>query len=211
MNQITPKSDYNGALDDLAPLKARADRLATSSTATDPGEAAKPAAPAPRAAAAPQGGGARAPGLSEADLRMIQKTLLTGDAALARRSDVGELYTRVVKLFETLNKGVGEMYVAKAETDRKALSERIDGLEDAVNRMEGALRIEFEPVLRQAMAQVIAEQAPARPRGSRRGLWMALLLGAGLMLGAVFHAPLSTAATATVSIMETAVSKFIPN
>jgi hypothetical protein len=210
MNQITPTSDYNGALEGLAPLKPRAaDRVGTP-PAQPADKDAKPAQ-TPRAAADPQGSVAATSGLSENDLRMIRKTLLSGDAALARRSDVGELYSRMVKLFETLNKGVGEMYVAKAETDRAALSERIDGLEDAVNRMEGALRIELEPVLRQTMAQVVAEQAGARPRGSRRGLLMVLLLGAGLTLGAVFHAPLSTAATAIVSKMETVVSKINPN
>lgn len=147
-------------------------------------------------------------GLSEADVKLLLRGLLAGETALARRSDMVELYTRVVKLFETLNTGVGEMYVAKAETDRGMLSARIDGLEDAVNRMEGALRIEFEPVLRQTISQVMADQAGQKPK-RRSGLWMAGILVAGLSLGAVFHAPLSGAAAATVSKAETIVSTFM--
>ncbi|MEM1100302.1 MAG: hypothetical protein AAGH73_02075, partial [Pseudomonadota bacterium] len=183
MNKILATGEYEkSTTSDLQPLVARSDQRvdpkpvtsdkAPQEQGTDSREVPTKDAPRP----APQPAGTAR--LTEVDLRALQRTLLTGDAALARRSDLGELNTRIVRMFETLKKGVGEMYVAKAEADRLMLSERIDTLEDAVNRMEGALRIELEPVLRGAVAQVMAEQAASRPRRGRF-VWMALFLMAG--------------------------------
>jgi hypothetical protein len=235
MNQITSTTDYTGQPADRQPLQARPDQRLMPGTVSEPGAdgAAAASATTPTGAAGqPSGDGSTAghdtaapsadtgqasgpapehaprPGLSAADVQLLQRGLSSGDTALARRSDLVELYTRVVKLFETLNTGVGDMYVAKAETDRTALSARIDGLEDAVNRMEGALRIEFEPVLRQTLGQVLADQTGARPK-RHRGLGAILMLVAGLGLGAVFHAPLTEAASVTVSKAETYVSMIV--
>lgn len=198
MNKVLASSEYDkGSSSDLQPLVARADQrvdiasqdeaAAQQKKPTDRSDAASAANDATRETSKPTAS-AR---LTEADIRMIQRQLLTGDAAVARRSDLGELNTRIVRMFETLNKGVGEMYVNKAEADRIMLSERVDTLEDAVNRMEGALRIEFEPVLRQAVAQVMEEHNAARPRRGRF-VWMALVLLAGLAVGAVFHEQLAS-------------------
>jgi hypothetical protein len=222
MNQIFSKTDYERPEADLSPLKAHAARRDQSPAQNSQDQnQTRPESPARLEPLEPAQSKVRAPGhsdnpdnpvkpqtrpsLNEADLRLLQRLLSEGDAALARRSDVIELHKRIIKLFETLNQGVGDMYVAKAEQDRSMLSTRIDGLEDAVNRMEGALRIEFEPVLRQTLSQVVAEQNGVQPARRGRGLWIMTVLIAGLALGSVFHAQI----TATVSELETYVSTIL--
>ncbi|MEO0465161.1 MAG: hypothetical protein AAF216_01355 [Pseudomonadota bacterium] len=215
MTKVTTSSQFaKDPSNDLRPLQARAEQLrqteaedhaallamsdSAKPTAVNETKAAKDEpAQQPRSDAAPAS-------LAEADIRRLQQDLTSGDAALARRTDVVEFYNRVVKLFQTLNTGIGEMYVAKADDDRRALSARIDKLEDAVNRMEGALRIELEPVLRKAMSEVVSEQNASRqPVRFRRAIWPGLILIVGLGLGAALHAPLTDTAAATVSKAKT--------
>lgn len=216
MNQIVSKTDYEGSEADLSPLKAHANRRAQDSQDQNrperPGRL-EPVDPA-REAVRGLGGSDNSDNpvkpqprtsLSQADLQLLQRMLTEGETALARRGDVIELHKRIIKLFETLNQGVGEMYVSKAEKDRSMLSTRIDGLEDAVNRMEGALRIEFEPVLRQTLSQVVAEQSDAKPARRGRGLGIMAVLIAGLALGSVFHAQIAE----IVSNSETYVSTIL--
>ncbi len=216
MNKVIASNEYHeDPMADLQPFKSRVGpvketrsdmSLATAAKA----ESDKPGKPS-RTASAPGNGVPPSAGvLSDADIQKLQRRLVSGDGALARRADLGELNTRIVKMFETLNKGVGEMYVAKAEADRSVLSARIDNLEDAVNRMEGALRIEFEPVLRKSMAQVMEEQNAGRPRRGRY-LWMALLFVASLGLGAFFHAPLTAGASGIGDFIEAQMTKTTKN
>ncbi|MEL7301256.1 MAG: hypothetical protein AAFM92_12815 [Pseudomonadota bacterium] len=215
MNKILANGEYEkSTTSDLQPLVARSDQRVDPKS--EPGDRATKARGADPREAAAQDGSRTAPQpaatarLTETDLRALQRTLLTGDAALARRSDLGELNTRIVRMFETLKKGVGEMYVSKAEADRLMLSERIDTLEDAVNRMEGALRIELEPVLREAVAQVMAEQVASRPRRGRF-LWTGLVLLAGLALGAFFQDQLVGLMAQIESLISIGASRFLEN
>ena len=127
------------------------------------------------------------PRLSQADAKLLHDILTSGETGLARRGDLVNLHQRIVQLFTTLNEGLGEMHEKHAREDREALSARIDTLEDAVNRMEGALRIEFEPVLRKALDDVVKERMAPPPRRGRR---LVLAMAAGLTLGVVFHEPL---------------------
>lgn len=140
---------------------------------------------------------AEPPRLSAAVLAQIATALRQGggDALpLATQADLVALHKRIAEMFTTLNDGLGTQQAAKAAADRSALSARIDQLEEAVNRMEGALRIEFEPVLKAAVTEALAQAAP-RPRRRWRGaLATALLAGAALMAGAWYHAPLLEAA-----------------
>ncbi|WP_417475723.1 hypothetical protein [Leisingera sp.] len=140
---------------------------------------------------------AEPPRLSAAVLAQIGTALRQGggDALpLATQADLVALHKRIAEMFTTLNDGLGTQQAAKAAADRSALSARIDQLEEAVNRMEGALRIEFEPVLKAAVTEALAQAAP-RPRRRWRGaLAAALLAGAALMAGAWYHAPLLEAA-----------------
>ena len=129
--------------------------------------------PAPAAAAAaerqpefraePRPAAAQAP-LTEARLQQIAETLRGGELPLASRGDLIELHNRIITMFTTLNEGLGEMQSSKAAADRTVLTARIDTLEEAVNRMEGALRIEFEPALKSALAEVMVAQAKPQRR-----------------------------------------------
>lgn len=146
------------------------------------------------------------PSLGPADLRLLNQLLHGGDRPLAERADLVELHKRILTMFTTLNEGLGETQDRKAAQDRAALGARIDDLEAAVNRMEGALRIEMEPVLRDSFARVIAETA--RPQRSwwdllGRGGALALLLGVGLTLGALYHGELRSSASALLQQIQT--------
>jgi small-conductance mechanosensitive channel len=156
-----------------------------------------PTAKQPRAQRPVDAADGRPPRLSAAVLAQIATALRQGggDALpLATQADLVALHKRIAEMFTTLNDGLGTQQAAKAAADRSALSARIDQLEEAVNRMEGALRIEFEPVLKAAVTEALAQAAP-RPRRRWRGaLAAALLAGAALMAGAWYHAPLLEAA-----------------
>ena len=146
------------------------------------------------------------PSLGPADLRLLNQLLHGGDRPLAERADLVELHKRILTMFTTLNEGLGETQDRKAAQDRAALGARIDDLEAAVNRMEGALRIEMEPVLRDSFARVIAETArPQRSWWDRLGRAgaLALLLGAGLTLGTLYHGELRSSASALLQQIQT--------
>ncbi|KIC18704.1 MULTISPECIES: hypothetical protein [unclassified Leisingera] len=142
------------------------------------------------------------PRLSNAVLAQISAALRQGGEPLAAQADLVALHKRIAEMFTTLNEGLGERHAQKAAADRAALTARIDQLETAVNRMEGALRIEFEPVLKAAVAEALAQAAP--PPRRRRGLAAAaLLLGAaGLAAGVYWHAPLQEMAQAAAAAAE---------
>lgn len=127
------------------------------------------------------------PTLTAADAQMLYKAFVMNSAPVARRGDLVELNNRIVKLFTTLNTGLGETHMAKANEDRAALVARLDEMETSVNRMEGALRIEFEPLMRKAIEDVVSRHAkPTRRVGPIRGFFQALILVAVLCLGAYF-------------------------
>ncbi|KXF92661.1 hypothetical protein [Phaeobacter inhibens] len=139
--------------------------------------------------------------LAPADLDQLAAHLRGGPQPLAGRGDLIELHKRITAMFATLNDGLGEIYTRKAEADRKALSARIDTLEEAVNRMEGALRIELEPVLRNSFARVLADSSAHRrslrqrlARGLGQGGYLALILAFGLAAGTLYHSRISAAA-----------------
>ncbi|UWR82361.1 hypothetical protein K4K97_18700 (plasmid) [Phaeobacter inhibens] len=149
--------------------------------------------------------GAAGSALAPGDLEQLAAHLRGGPQPLGTRGDLIELHKRITGMFATLNDGLGAMYTQKAEADRKALSARMDALEDAVNRMEGALRIELEPVLRDSFAKVLAKDTAARrrspgqrlKRGITKGGGLALILALGLAAGTLYHSRIATA-TGTV-------------
>ena len=144
------------------------------------------------------------PRLSAAVLAQIANALRQGgpDAPpLAAQADLVALHKRIAEMFATLNEGLGAQAERKAAADRAALSTRIDQLEEAVNRMEGALRIEFEPVLKATVAEALAQAAPTPRRRWRGALAAALLAGTALAAGAWWHAPLQDKAQALGQIL----------
>ncbi|MEX0301551.1 MAG: hypothetical protein AB3N24_03930 [Leisingera sp.] len=141
------------------------------------------------------------PRLHPAVLAQIATALREGQAPLAAQADLVALHKRIAEMFTTLNQGLGEQAAQKAAADRAALTARIDHLEEAVNRMEGALRIEFEPVLKAAVAEALAQAAPP-PRHRGRILAALVLAAAALAAGAWWHAPLQDAAQAAAAALE---------
>ncbi|WP_417585520.1 hypothetical protein [Pelagibacterium sp.] len=126
--------------------------------------------------------------LTTEDIERLGK-LLTGDRLpMAARSDLVELHKRIAVMFTTLNDGLSEIHAKKAAADRAELCARIDWMEEAVNRMEGALRIEFEPVLKTALTEVMASRLTTqRSHGSQRIralIGLGLALSVGIVLGA---------------------------
>lgn len=139
------------------------------------------------------------PTLTTADALLVHRALMSQDNGLARRSDLTELHKRIVQMIQTLAEGLGDSIAKKTAKDRNELTLRIDVLEESVNRMEGALRIEFEPVLRAAMRDVMAEQAAPKRHLGRKLAWTGIVLAAGLVAGTVFHDQLSGFAKQVVS------------
>ena len=146
--------------------------------------------------------------LTDADLVAIKKFLVTGDQAIARQHDLVELHKRFVKMFETLNHGLGQMYTDKADKDRQMLVARLDDMEESVDKMEGALRIEFEPALRAAMADVMAETAKPKRNWLRGAIIATALILGGILAGAVFQEPVRETTVSIVSGMETQFGNF---
>ena len=141
------------------------------------------------------------PRLSAAVLAQIAAALRQGEAPLAAQADLVALHKRIAEMFTTLNEGLGAQAAQKAAADRAALTARIDQLETAVNRMEGALRIELEPVLKAAVAEALARAAP-KPRRRWRGvLAAAFVASAALAAGAWWHMPLQQAADTAAQIL----------
>lgn len=170
-----------------------------------PADKVRPPAPeADRAAAEDSAEGApvQPPRLSAAVLAQIAGALRQGEAPLAAQADLVALHKRIAEMFTTLNEGLGTQAAQKASADRAALSARIDQLETAVNRMEGALRIEFEPVLKAAVAEAMAQAAPKPRRRWRAPLAALLLAAAALAAGAWWHDPLLAAAETAAAAAE---------
>ncbi|OED45844.1 hypothetical protein AB838_22250 [Rhodobacteraceae bacterium (ex Bugula neritina AB1)] len=146
---------------------------------------------------------AQPPQLSAALLEQIATVLRKGENPLAAQADLAQLHKRIVQMFTTLNEGLNETQARKAAADRTALTARIDQLEEAVNRMEGALRIEFEPVLKAAVGDALTQALP-KPRRRWRGTAAALLLAAAaLAAGVYWHVPLQETARNAAAALET--------
>jgi len=119
------------------------------------------------------------PVLAREDLERIRKALLSGDVTVASRSDLGQLNKSIARMFETLNAGLGESAAQKAEADRRALEARLERVEEALNGMEGALRIEILPELERSVRTAVSTRG-AGPRGRAPAL---LSVGVALVLG----------------------------
>lgn len=188
MNQVSGQDTYQGT------------------PAEKPEDAAN--TPVPAKAAPVKSDVAPARVLTDADLLAIKKFLILGQQPVTTQNDLVEMHKRFVKMFETLNQGVGQMYVDKADKDRQMLSARLDTMEDAVDRMEGALRIEFEPALRAAMADVIADTTKPTRRWVRGAVLASALILGGILAGAVFQEPVRETVFSIVSGVETQFGNF---
>lgn len=125
-------------------------------------------------------------GLDPADIAALHAALTNGPDGLVRRRDLGDLHRQTVKLFQTLNDGLGEQQRLKAAEDRSVLIARMERLEKSVNAMEGAVRIEMAPLLRGMLDEALAAQAVRQSSRSYRAMWLGAGLTAGLLAGVFF-------------------------
>ncbi|SEW41986.1 hypothetical protein SAMN04488515_2905 [Cognatiyoonia koreensis] len=112
----------------------------------------------------------------------------TGPETVARRKDIGELHKRLVAMITTVGTGFGEAEAARIERDRAVLSSRLDDVERAVNSMEGALRIELEPMLRSIVADATAQRQSRIGTKILKFLGLGVIFGGGLVVGGIFAA-----------------------
>lgn len=207
MNQINTNEHYTAAEDtDQTVVQAQAPNAAAVEAAPRPNAAqserpARAQATAQKPAAAVPAGNDPQPTLNSADMRRIATLLHNSPSPIATREDLAALQNRNTQLFSTLQSGLAALADKKAEQDRSELVARMDRLEESVNRMEAALRIELEPVIEKTVAAAVAE-------GQRKGQvghgirLAAVALIAGLVIGAVFSnvagsAPASADVTAS--------------
>ncbi len=129
-------------------------------------------------------------GITPSQIETLQRELAKGENAVATQRDLIELHKRMVAMFSTLKDGLGEQHAKKAELDRSVLSARLDKMEKAVNRMEGALSIEFAPLVSAAINDALDKKAAA----PQRKIWTisggVVLAVAGLVAGAAFSGEL---------------------
>lgn len=114
---------------------------------------------------------------------MLVERLQSGDTALARRRDLGELHKHLVGMVSSMTNGLGEAQAKRDQRHERAMSGRFDELAKAVNGLESALRIELEPMLKRSLSSVSAPPAPRRPR---RGLFTVLGFVAGFGAAVAF-------------------------
>lgn len=135
--------------------------------------------------------------------------LMEGENALAKRKDIGELHKRLITALTTMNNGLSEAQAMRVTEDRKQISEKLEEVERAINSMEGALRIELEPMLRNILIDA-TEQSQYQKRSLPRVIFSALaVFTLGLALGTTYHnwikqTTLSTLAATTPYIQKTA-------
>lgn len=125
--------------------------------------------------------------LHDDDLQNIYATLTRGDGALAKRRDLGELHKRLVTMVTTINQGLGEATATKAAEDRAQIDQRLDRMERAVNSMEGALRIELEPMLRTLVSDAVSASSTKRHGRIFPVVLASVVFFAGAGLGVVFQ------------------------
>lgn len=139
--------------------------------------------------------------LTQGDMQALHATLIKGDAALAQRKDLGELYKRIVTMISTLDTGLSERQEAQGKSTHKLLSTRLDSMERTINQVEGALRIEMEPMLRTTVNKAINDrlvQNAGRRRTSigRRMVQVSILL-ISIYIGSILSKEITELTTET--------------
>lgn len=142
------------------------------------------------------------PVLGEADAKLLHAVLIRGDQAVARQKDLIEMHKRLVNMFTTLKVGLGEQQARKAAQDRKALVQRLEEMERAVNGMEGVLRIEMAPQLEQMLDAALERRLPRPGRRRFRFVGLVLAVLAGLTLGTLYSEPIKQETIRAVAKLE---------
>lgn len=142
--------------------------------------------PAPDARPQPKPGSQGAKPDTQPDLERMRAYLGQGLAGFARQGDIVELHKRMGEKFAALPEELAD-HVSRQNAP---IMERLEELETALNRLEGALRIELPPMLSDVIATSVQDQAPRRRKGLRL-LGAIVLLALGVASGVIFQAELS--------------------
>lgn len=135
-----------------------------------------------RAETAPRHEGESVGVLSEKDIEKIVGILSEGRPPLASRADLIELHSRIVKMFATLTDGLSEVQARKAAEDRRSMMERIDELDKAINKIEGAIRIEMQPMITSELQDILKGSSPTKPTASSgRAVLLKVMAFSGLL------------------------------
>lgn len=136
----------------------------------------------------------------ELGLPGLLSALTDGENALAKRKDIGELHKRMITALTTMNSGLSEAQAMRVAEDRKQISEKLDEVERAINSMEGALRIELEPMLRNILIDA-TEQSHSPKRSLPRIIVQTLaVFTLGLGLGTTYHTWIKKTTLSTLAV-----------
>ncbi len=108
------------------------------------------------------------------DIEALAAALGKGETAVARRRDLAELLRRTIVALD--ERGAG------AEAARSA---RFDRLEQRIDSVEGALRIELAPMIGRILSEELASRLPAP--APRRGIGLMLAFLAGMAALSFYH------------------------
>lgn len=125
--------------------------------------------------------------------------MMEGENALAKRKDIGELHKRLIAALTTMNSGLSEAQAMRVAEDRKQISEKLEEVERAINSMEGALRIELEPMLRNILIDATEQHHAPKRSFSRKFMSLSFVFSAGLFFGSIYQPWIEKAYLATVA------------
>lgn len=177
----------------------------TTNTTADAPVATKPAQAAPaKPAPDPKTRTVPRPLLSASDVQLLQEGLAAGRQPMATRRDLVELNKRLVEMLTTLNAGLSEQQTRKAEDDRRELSAKLEEMEQAVNAMEGLLRIELAPQFRMMLNESFEDHFPRRRAAWRTWAGAAAAALAGVAVGVNFSPELQQLAANALAAVRVA-------
>ena len=131
------------------------------------------------------------------------------DAPVTQR-DLVEFHKRVVEMFATLNQGLSDTALKKAAEDREEICKRVDEIEQAINSMEGLLRIELAPHIRTVLHEEMEDQRQlSRSRFGTLVTWAAA--GTALLfIGAFFESEIKEFVTVAAGYLEPVIQFVTP-
>jgi paraquat-inducible protein B len=138
------------------------------------------------------------------------KTRASGNDAPVTQRDLVEFHKRVVEMFATLNKGLSETALKKASEDREEICKRVDEIEQAINSMEGLLRIELAPHIRTVLHEEMEDQRQLSRSGFGTFVTWVAAGTALLFVGAFFESEIKEFVTIAAGYLEPVIQFVTP-
>lgn len=107
----------------------------------------------------------------------------------ATRKDLVDLHNRLLKMVSTMDIGLRDSASQSATKDREAIVQRLEDMTEAVDSLEGVVRIEITPYFHKALNDVFEERniGVQSRLGSR--LFAVALIGIAFAAGVYFAEP----------------------